>query len=127
MLTKDKKSSRNLCFYLEQGNYEIDGQNITTSKLQAINLDNQLTNENIIGLIPVTHNLKKSSEINLNDFKGLPGAYGIQFKSQIGKNNKGRILVPENIKFIKKIEITKKKNGEILILGAEKMLNFNLL
>lgn len=118
MLNKDKKSSRNLCFYVEQGNYEIDGQTITTSKLHAVNLDSQLKSENSIGVIPVAHNLKKSEGLDFEDFKELPGAYAIQFKSAIGKNNKGRILVPENINFARSIIISKDREGEILIIGA---------
>jgi hypothetical protein len=118
MLTKDRKSSRNLCFYVEQGDYNIDGENISTSKLQAVNLDNQLKNEDTIGIIPVTHNLRKSDNLNFGDFKTLPGAYAIQFKSAVGKGNKGRVLIPENINFAGIINIPKDRDGEILILGA---------
>jgi len=118
MLTKTKKSSCNLCFYVEKGNFNIDGEVILTSKLHAINLENQIIDKNTKGLIPVTHNLNKAENVDFSMFSEIPGAYGIAFKTQAGKKDKGRILIPNEIKLAKGFEIPEHELGAILILGA---------
>jgi hypothetical protein len=118
MLEKTKKVSRNLCFYIEKGNFNIDGQVVLTSKLQAINLDNQMIDKNTKGFIPVNHNLNKAENVDYSMFTKIPGYYGIKFKTQIGKKDKGRILIPDEIKLAKEFEIPENEQGGILILGA---------
>jgi hypothetical protein len=110
---------KHLIAYCEEKNYE--NASFNSSKLQTINLENQLNDQFNKGYIISEFDLKKTP-LNINHFLGLPGLFDMKMGNTAftdAYKKRKRLSIPVEVHVIKTFNFPKREDEAVLILGAK--------
>lgn len=109
---------KHLITYCEEKTYENPLFN--SSKLQTINLENQISDQFNKGLSVSEYDLKKTP-LNIDNFVGLPALFDVKMGSTAvtdAYKKRKRLGIPVDVNQIKQFEFPKREDEAVLILGA---------
>ena len=110
---------KHLIAYCEEKSFENSIFN--SSKVQTINLENQLNDQFSKGYIVTEFDLKKTP-LNINHFLGLPALFDVKMGNTAildAYKKRKRLAIPIETKSIKSFSFPKREDGAVLILGAK--------
>jgi hypothetical protein len=110
---------KHLITYCEEKKYE--NASFNSSKLQTINLENQLNDQFNKGYIISEFDLKKTP-LNINHFLGLPGLFDMKMGNTAftdAYKKRKRLSIPVQVNVIKTFNFPKREDEAVLILGAK--------